>query len=77
MLWLHWRKDAMKPKKIMKNERIYSCVMKLFKEANQDRAYRVSRRVNAIALNMEEYTAPEIANILKVHRTNVSIWLRN
>jgi len=26
---------------------------------------------------MEGYRAPQIANILKVHRTNVSIWLRN
>lgn len=67
----------MKPKKIKKNKRIYNRVIKLFKEANQDGAYRVSRRLHAIVLNMEGYTAPEIANILKVHRTNVSIWLRN
>ncbi|MBI4739575.1 transposase [Candidatus Woesearchaeota archaeon] len=49
----------------------------LSKEALQEGAYRVARRLHAVALNMEGKTAPEIADILKVARVNVSIWLRN
>jgi transposase len=49
----------------------------LSKEAVRDGAYRVAARLHAIVLNMEGKTAPEIADILKVHRSKVSIWLRN
>ena len=49
----------------------------LSKEALRDGAYRVAARLHAIVLNMEGKTAPEIAAILKVHRSKVSIWLRN
>jgi len=49
----------------------------LSKKALQEGAYRVARRLHAVALNMEGRTAPEIADILKVARVNVSIWLRN
>lgn len=49
----------------------------LGKQALREGAYRVATRLHAIVLNMEGKTAPEIANILKVHRSKVSIWLRN
>jgi len=49
----------------------------LSKEALRDGAYRVAARLHAIVLNMEGKTAPQIADILKVHRSKVSIWLRN
>jgi transposase len=49
----------------------------LSKQALRDGAYRVAGRLHAIALNMEGKTAPQIADILKVHRSKVSIWLRN
>ncbi len=49
----------------------------LSKQALRDGAYRVAARLHAIVLNMEGKTAPEIADILKVHRSKVSIWLRN
>lgn len=49
----------------------------LSKQALRDGAYRVATRLHAIVLNMEGKTAPEIADILKVHRSKVSIWLRN
>lgn len=48
----------------------------LSKQALREGAYRVAGRLHAVALNMEGKTAPEIAGILKVHRTKVSIWLR-
>ena len=49
----------------------------LSKQALRDGAYRVASRLHAIVLNMEGKTAPQIADILKVHRSKVSIWLRN
>lgn len=47
----------------------------LSKQALQDGAYRVARRLQAVVLNMEGRTAPQIADVLKVHRVNVSLWL--
>lgn len=52
-------------------------LVKLTKQALQDGAYRVATRLHAVVLNMEGKTAPQIATILKVHRSKVSIWLRN
>jgi transposase len=49
----------------------------LSKQALRDGAYRVAHRLQAVMLNMEGKTAPEIAGILKVHRSKVSIWLQN
>ena len=58
------------------NKKIQKLVT-LSKQALRDGAYRVATRIHAIVLNMEGKTAPEIADILKVHRSKVSIWLRN
>lgn len=52
-------------------------MVKLSRQALRDGAYRVASRLHAVALNMEGRTAPEIADILKVHRSKVSVWLRN
>lgn len=52
-------------------------LVRLSKEALREGAYRVASRLHAVALNMEGKAAPEIADILKVHRSKVSIWLRN
>jgi transposase len=52
-------------------------LVKLSKQALRDGAYRVAGRLQAVTLNMEGKTSPEIANILKVHRSKVSMWLRN
>lgn len=48
----------------------------LSKQALREGAYRVARRLQAVVLNMEGKTAPHIADVLKVHRVNVAIWLR-
>jgi transposase len=37
-------------------------------------AYRVANRLHAVALNMEGRTAPEIADVLKVHRSWLERW---
>lgn len=50
-------------------------LVKLSKEALRDGAYRVAIRLHAVALNMEGKAATEIAGILKVHHTNVCLWL--
>jgi transposase len=52
-------------------------LVKLSKQALREGAYRVAGRLHAVALNMEGKAAPQIADILKVHRTKVSKWLRN
>lgn len=52
-------------------------IIKLSKQALRDGAYRVATRLHAVVLNMEGKTAPQIATILKVHRSKVSIWLRS
>lgn len=51
-------------------------LVSLRKQALRDGAYRVANRLHAVALNMEGKTAPDIGNILKVHRSNVSLWLQ-
>jgi transposase len=49
-------------------------LVNLSKQAMRDGAYRVATRLHAVALNMEGKSAPEIAEILKVHRTKVCQW---
>ena len=50
-------------------------LVRLSKQALREGAYRVANRLHAVALNMEGRTAPEIADVLKVHRSNVCLWL--
>jgi len=50
-------------------------LVRLSKQALREGAYRVANRLHAVALNMEGRTAPEIAAVLKVHRSNVCLWL--
>ena len=50
-------------------------LVRLSKQALRDGAYRVANRLHAVALNMEGRSAPEIADVLKVHRSNVCLWL--
>lgn len=47
----------------------------LSKQALREGAYRVAARLHAVALNMEGKTAPEIAELLRVHRSKVCLWL--
>ena len=49
----------------------------LSKQALREGAYRVATRLHAVVLNMEGRPAPEVAHTLKVHRSKVSVWLRN
>lgn len=50
---------------------------RLKKEADQDGAYRVARRIHAILLCAEnEHTSGEIAHLLRAPRSKVSFWLK-
>jgi transposase len=51
-------------------------LVNLSKQAMRDGAYRVATRLHAVALNMEGKSAPEIADLLKVHRTKVCEWFQ-
>jgi transposase len=67
----------MKAKKIHGTKSTIKRLIQACKEAAQEGAYRVARRLHAVVLNMEGRTAPEIASLLKVHRSKVSIWLQH
>jgi len=67
----------MKAIKIRGTSKSIRRLVKLSKQALRDGAYRVASRLHAVALNMEGKSAPDIANLLKVHRSKVSIWLQN
>lgn len=67
----------MKAVKVQGTRRKIEHLIKLSKKAIRDGAYRAGRRLHAVALSMEGKAAPEIAEILRVHRSKVCIWLRN
>jgi transposase len=50
-------------------------LIQLTKEAEQDGAYRVARRLRAVVLNAEGRSSGEIAAVLKSPRSKVSDWL--
>ena len=51
-------------------------LIRLRKQATQEGAYRVARRLHAVVLNIGGRTAPEISDLLKVHHSKVSLWLQ-
>jgi transposase len=59
------------------NQRTVNKLILLRKKADQIYQYRVSKRLHAIILSIENNTSGDIANILKVNRTNVSVWINN
>ena len=52
-------------------------LLNLKRQAERDGQSRVARRLHAIVLNMDGRSSGEIANVLKVARSNVSQWLAN
>lgn len=50
---------------------------RLRKDAERDGEYRVARRITAIVLNAEGYTAGEISQLLRVHRSSATLWLQH
>ena len=66
----------MRPVQIHGTAKKIQQLVRLSKQALREGAYRVANRLHAVALNMEGRTAPEIADVLKVHRSNVCLWLQ-
>lgn len=65
----------MRPRLLYLHPKTYSRLIRLSKEAEQDGAYRVARRLQAVVLNAEGRTSGELATILKAPRSKVSEWL--
>ncbi len=59
------------------NRRTVNKLILLRKETLQDNQYRVATRLHAVILSIEKHTSGDIANILKVNRTNVPVWINN
>jgi transposase len=59
------------------NQRTVNKIISLRKEALGDHQYRVATRLHAILLSIEKHTSGDIANLLKVNRTNVPVWINN
>lgn len=59
------------------NQRTVNKLVALRKAALQDQQNRVATRLHAIILSIEKHTSGDIANLLKVNRTNVPDWIHN
>jgi len=65
----------MVPRLLHLHPRTYDRLILLRKEAEQDGAYRVAKRLQAVVLNSEGRTSGDLARILKAPRSKVSAWL--
>jgi transposase len=65
----------MVPRILHLHPKTYSLLIRLCKQAEQDGAYRVAKRLQAVVLNSEGRTSGELANLLKAPRSRVSEWL--
>ena len=52
-------------------------LLRLSKEAERDGAYRVAKRLRAVALNSKGHSSGELAGIFDAPRSKVSAWLLN
>lgn len=59
------------------DQRTVNKLLTLRKEALKDYQYRAATRMHAIILSIEKNTSGDIANILKINRTNVPLWINN
>ena len=61
---------------IKKDREIYNQLKRLKANVKKDKVFNVARRIQAILMNMDKKTSPEIAQILCVSRCQVSLWIR-
>jgi len=59
------------------DEQTAKLLLEMRKEALKDQEVRVAQRFHAIALSIEGYTTPRIAQALKVHRSTVPLWIEH
>jgi len=57
------------------NQRTLQRLLHLRREAMNDHVPRIAQRLHGIALSLEGHTPPEIARLLKVHRSTVPLWI--
>jgi transposase len=57
------------------NRRTLDKLIQRRQQAHHDRAPRVAQRLHGIILSLEGYTPPQIARLLKVHRSSVTLWI--
>ena len=67
----------MRPRELGLHPMTAKKLLRLRKEAEEDGAYRVARRIHAVVLNNDGYTSGQISAMLKTPRSRVSEWLRN
>lgn len=67
----------MLPRILRLRPKSYRYLARLRKEAEQDGAYRVAKRLHAVLLNADDRSSGQIAEILKAPRSKVSEWLAN
>jgi transposase len=67
----------MKPIFISADARTRRQLLALRQQAQTDKAPRVALRLQAILLNADGHTPPDIAQLLHVHRSRVHQWVRN
>jgi transposase len=59
------------------NQQTAELLLELRKQALRDQESRVAQRFHAIALSLEGYTIPRIAQALQVHRSTVPLWIEH
>ena len=65
----------MLPRLLRLHPKTFRRLIRLSKEAEQEGAYRVAKRLQAVVLNSEGRTSGDLARILKAPRSKVSEWL--
>ncbi len=65
----------MKPVFATGNHKTVQKLTRLLKEAKKDKQIRVTQRIQGIIMSIDRYRTSEIANILKVNRTTVPLWI--
>lgn len=67
----------MRPVFAQGNSQTAQLLLQLRKEAIKDQEPRVAQRFHAIALSIEGHTTSQIAQVLKIHRSSVPLWIEH
>lgn len=59
------------------NQRTAQRLLKLRHEAIREKVPRVAQRLHGILLSLEGHSPPQIARLLKVHRSTVPLWIEH
>jgi transposase len=59
------------------NQRTAQRLLRLRRQATHEKVPRVAQRLHGILLSLEGHTPPQIARLLKVHRSTVPLWIEH